>query len=201
LQTLSAAQIRSSKPQASRSSAREVRDATSVPVPAPPARPAGQGTSRRVGGSPRLTEKDERRFRAQVALPDSNGCMRWLGYVRKDGYASFYLAGKQVLIHRVSYVLAYGPIPEGLDVDHVKAKGCRYRDCSAPDHLEAVTPQENHRRGEAGVNMRRKTHCPQGHAYAGDNLIVTKAGSRRCRTCARATNQRYEERRRADSQF
>ena len=54
--------------------------------------------SPRAGGKPLvLTEKDEKRFWAQVSLPDENGCMRWRGHVRKDGYASFYLARRQVL--------------------------------------------------------------------------------------------------------
>jgi hypothetical protein len=152
---------------------------------------------RAVGKPLVLTEKDEARFRAKVALPDENGCMRWLSTVRKDGYALFYLSGRQVLAHRVGYTLANGPIPGGLDVDHVKANGCRYRDCSAPAHLEAVTPLENHRRGCAGVNMREKTHCPQGHLYGGENLVITKAGHRRCRTCIRDADRRYRERRRA----
>lgn len=33
---------------------------------------------------------------------------------------------------------------------------------------------------------RRVTHCPRGHAYAGDNLILTKDGSRVCRECRNA---------------
>lgn len=33
------------------------------------------------------------------------------------------------------------------------------------------------------------THCPRGHLYAGDNLIVD-AGKRKCRTCVYARNRR-----------
>jgi len=154
--------------------------------------------SLRASGKPlELTDKDKRHFWSHVGPPDANGCMRWLGHVRKDGYASFCLARRQVLVHRVAYTLAHGSIPEGLDIDHVKANGCRYRDCSAPAHLEAVTSLENHRRGDAGANMRRKTHCPRGHPYAGENLATTKAGSRRCRTCAREADRRWREGRRA----
>jgi hypothetical protein len=28
-----------------------------------------------------------------------------------------------------------------------------------------------------------KTHCPQGHPYSGDNLVIKKSGSRQCRIC------------------
>ena len=31
-----------------------------------------------------------------------------------------------------------------------------------------------------------KTHCPHGHAYSGDNLILRKSGARGCRACCRA---------------
>ncbi|MEW2498389.1 HNH endonuclease signature motif containing protein [Streptomyces nodosus] len=200
MQTLSAEQNKSSPPQASRSSA-ATEGGTSAPGLKEHAPPEGD-TSRRADGKPlALTERDEARFKAKVALPDENGCMRWLGYIREDGYASFYLAGRQVLVHRVGYTLANGPIPDGLDVDHVKANGCRHRDCSAPAHLEAVTPLENHRRGEAGVNMRSKTHCPQGHAYSGENLYINpSSGARQCRICQREADRRYRERRRAKSQ-
>ncbi len=38
---------------------------------------------------------------------------------------------------------------------------------------------------------RAKTHCPSGHPYAGDNLIVF-GGSRMCRTCAKRHKQNYK---------
>jgi len=44
--------------------------------------------------------------------------------------------------HRVFYQLFRGPIPAGLHLDHL----CRVASCANPDHLEAVTPAENHRR-------------------------------------------------------
>ncbi|MFJ2650852.1 HNH endonuclease [Streptomyces sp. NPDC087420] len=146
-----------------------------------------------------LTESDERRFWSKVALPNEQGCMLWTKYVRPDGYVSFYLSGKQVLIHRVSYTLAYGSIPDGLVIDHVKAKGCTNRHCVAPAHLEAVAGIENHRRGDAGGNMRAKTHCPQGHPYSSENTYVYPRGHRRCRACGREQNRDYSRRRRADS--
>jgi len=41
------------------------------------------------------------------------------------------------------YVMAKGPIPDGLTLDHL----CRVRHCVNPDHLEPVTQTENRRRG------------------------------------------------------
>jgi hypothetical protein len=46
--------------------------------------------------------------------------------------------------------------------------------------------------GTAAAN-RAKTHCPQGHPYSGENLIVRKTRTglaRTCRTCERARQQR-----------
>lgn len=45
-------------------------------------------------------------------------------------------------VHRVTYEQVYGPIPEGLDLDHL----CRRTVCCEPRHLEAVTTAENSRR-------------------------------------------------------
>lgn len=46
--------------------------------------------------------------------------------------------------HRVYYERFVGPVPDGLEPDHL----CRVRPCIRPDHLELVTHLENCRRGE-----------------------------------------------------
>src|SRR5690349_13953623 len=130
-----------------------------------------------------LTEKDQARFWAKVALPDGNGCMLWLASRWAVGYGRFGLSGSSVRAHRVSYQLAHGSIPDGLVLDHL----CRVRHCVAPEHLEAVTVGENTRRGIGpGAHNSEKTHCPQEHPYGEANLYVTPRGDRRCRTCAEA---------------
>lgn len=112
--------------------------------------------------------------------------MLWLKGTKDGRYGGFWLAGRTIRAHRYAYVLAYGPIPEGLVIDHDRAKGCVSTLCVAPDHLEAVTQGDNIRRGNTGARMRKKTHCPQGHPYAGENLRLTPKGHRRCRSCARS---------------
>jgi hypothetical protein len=53
--------------------------------------------------------------------------------------------------HRFYYIELRGPIPAGLDLDHL----CRIRACVNPDHLEPVTRAENLRRGRISRGMTR----------------------------------------------
>lgn len=133
---------------------------------------------------PELSEKDQARFWSEVALPNGQGCMLWLGKPNPNGYAQFRYSRRNEYAHRISYVIAYGEIPDGLVVDHVKTRGCTNKHCVAPLHLEAVTQAENVRRGNANAWRLAKTHCPQGHPYSGKNLIIdTTSKARRCRAC------------------
>lgn len=44
----------------------------------------------------------------------------------------------------------------------------------------------------------RATHCPKGHPYSGDNLVIAeRTGQRRCRECGRAASREYQRRKRA----
>ena len=47
--------------------------------------------------------------------------------------------------HRVVWRRVYGPIPRGLEVDHL----CEITLCQRPDHLDLVTKSENGRRRHA----------------------------------------------------
>ena len=90
-------------------------------------------------------------------------------YVRKDGYKNQSVNGITYLEHRVAYEEAYGPIPEGLQIDHL----CRNRQCCEPTHLEAVTQRENIERGENRAGGRLyvpPTHCKNGHSNEGRKL-------------------------------
>ncbi len=122
---------------------------------------------------------------------DEKGCWLWSGYLTPDGYGRFQLDRSSRVAHRVGYEIYVGRIPDGLELDHL----CRIRHCVNPDHLEAVTHEENLRRGEIGTYNALKTHCPAGHPLSGDNLYVN-SGRRHCRACNLAANKRHRQRRR-----
>lgn len=119
-------------------------------------------------------------------------CWLWTGAIQSGGYGELAGAGhRPLLAHRVSYELLVGEIPPGLQVDHL----CRVRACVNPEHLEPVTCKENIRRGRNA--HREKTHCPQGHPYEAANLI-SRVGTRRCRTCQNQHNRDYRARRKIE---
>lgn len=110
---------------------------------------------------------------------EDDDCWNWQGTVHSSGYGNIQHRGEKWRAHRLIYTLLHGPIPEGLDLDHL----CRNRRCVNPNHLEPVTRGENVRRGKALI-----THCPYGHPYSGDNLAVWRGRDgthRRCRACER----------------
>lgn len=140
-------------------------------------------------GSSAATPKE--RITRRILIDETSGCWLWNGTLSASPRSSGYALVNREYAHRVSYEVFVGPIPEGLEIDHL----CRIRHCVNPDHLEPVTRRENLLRGDTfAARNARKTHCPQGHSYSGENLYVYKGG-RKCRTCHREA----ERRRRASS--
>lgn len=98
-----------------------------------------------------LNEQDLERFWAKVHKTE--GCWEWNGYRRHLGYGAFTRRGKTSAVHRITYELTHGPIPEGLFIDHI----CHNPPCVNPDHLRPVTPKQNQenltstRRASSGV--------------------------------------------------
>ena len=70
-----------------------------------------------------------------------DGCTVWIGNKNNKGYGQIYLNGKQVSVHRLSWELSNGPIPEGMNVLHK----CDNPPCFDPDHLWLGSQADNMR--------------------------------------------------------
>lgn len=86
-------------------------------------------------------------------------CLIWTGKTvgTNARYGVFNVDGRQTYVHRFVYEATVGPIPEGLEIDHVAARGCTSKLCVNVGHLEPVTHAENRRRGRLRV-CRRGLH-------------------------------------------
>lgn len=137
--------------------------------------------------SPRVTlESVTKRFWSKVDRRADDECWPWLGTMNGQGYGQFYRFGRRTGAHRAAYELLIGPIPEGLEIDHVKARGCERLDCVNPAHLEAVPHWINNVRSNSpsAINA-KKSRCPSGHEY-----VTQPSGTRFCPICKRAAARR-----------
>jgi hypothetical protein len=137
-------------------------------------------------GSPHTNLRPARsvmeRFWGKIEIGDESECWLWTDHIPPMGYGYFSTKGTSRYAHRWSYEQFVGPIPTGLQIDHL----CRVRNCVNPHHLEVVTGRVNILRGTSPPALNaRKTHCLRGHPYSGDNLRM-KRGKRICRTCHNA---------------
>lgn len=115
-------------------------------------------------------------------------CWVWQRFKDRGGYGRKWMGvGRpNARAHRVYYELYVGPVPEGLQIDHL----CRVRACVNPEHMEPVTFAENQRRGLHGILA--PGYCKRGHPFNAENTRVDSRGRRKCRTCD--TNRQREAR-------
>lgn len=135
------------------------------------------------------------RFWGRVIKNPGDGCWVWkgAGATNRTSYGRFQpeLGNRHLTpAHRWAYEQLNGPIPDGLQLDHL----CRNRHCVRPSHLEPVTCKVNLLRGET-FNARNasKTHCPAGHPYSDANLRIWN-GRRVCRACDSIKQARHRAR-------
>jgi hypothetical protein len=124
------------------------------------------------------TQLDAIRFWSYVEKTTT--CWNWTGATSK-GYGLLWMRGRRIRAHRYAWQEKRGPIPDGLQIDHL----CRNRRCVKPSHLRVVDQRTNILCGDAPTAQNaRKTRCPKGHGY-----IVRKNGrmglQRQCLTCRR----------------
>lgn len=122
-------------------------------------------------------------------------CWIWTAGCSTGGYGQFRAENNhKTLAHRWAYEHICGPVPAGLQLDHL----CRIRRCVNPAHLEPVTQRENLLRGATlPARNARKTHCIHGHPFDEINTLVASSGARRCRTCIDRWSREQTERERS----
>lgn len=103
-------------------------------------------------------------------------CWNWAGRLNPKGYGIYSQRGA----HQASFRLSRGEVPSGLEIDHT----CRNRRCVNPDHLEAVTHEENIRRS-------LRDACRNGHPYTPENVQTKGDGTRICKTCSARAKRRH----------
>lgn len=135
----------------------------------------------------------ERLLRRIEINPDT-GCWEWQ-LSTKLGYGQFALNGTVTRqAHRYAYERMVGPVPSGLELDHL----CRVRHCVNPEHLEPVTPRVNNLRSTSPSAFNAaKTRCVHGHEFTPENTLLRRDGvSRTCRACLKRSNDENTRRRR-----
>lgn len=159
-------------------------------------------------GSPRAIahEEAERRFVERLLagmVHTDTGCWEWAGAADNHGYGRIQRRDadgrwRPAKTHRASYEIHVGPIPDGLQLDHL----CRNRICANPAHLEPVTNRVNALRGSGACGLNaRKTECLRGHPYRPETtrFRTTAYGTtgRECLICDAELRLRREARRHA----
>ena len=113
-----------------------------------------------------------------------NGCLEWTGATNDCGYGRISFHGRPMRTHRLAWILANGPIPDGMGVLH----HCDNPPCCDVEKClflgtQAVNLGDMAAKGRAVGWNKAKTHCPQNHAYDEANTYVRPDGGRDCRSC------------------
>lgn len=152
-----------------------------------------------MGRRPFTYEERLAAFWAKTQLLD-NGCRGWTASRGASGYGQFQ-AGPgigTVPAHRWIYEQLVGPIPPGMQLDHLchnplECPGgitCPHRACMEISHLEVVTNHENQLRGGRNQNGTKEL-CARGHLF--DLVYVDHRTGHLWRACSECKRQWKQE--------
>lgn len=156
-----------------------------------------KGNSRRIASmttDPRDAEiaRDAKRFWEKVDVRGPDECWPWLSTKdRKAGRGRFYLHGRNRVAPAVALELSGKPMPS----DRTFAcHSCDNPNCVNPRHLwwgdVRMNGQDAAQKGR--LYGQDRTHCIKGHELSGDNLQINSQGRRRCATCQKRHQLKYQ---------
>ncbi len=96
-----------------------------------------------------------------------SGCIEWKKS-KKLGYGTTYFRGRVEQAHRVAWILARGPIPDGLQINH----HCHNRACINVEHLYLGTQKENMRDMDEAGRRRTARGEVNGNAKLTEDLVL-----------------------------
>lgn len=145
---------------------------------------ASRRRSANRAAGPSFSNKEQQRFWSNVERSDDDkACWAWTGYKDKLDYGYFCQGGLRIGAHR--YALMLHKMPE--DTSLWALHSCDNPNCVNPKHLRWGDAFDNMRdaSNRGRLSAQKKTHCPAGHLYEGDNLYINPKGERLCRACAK----------------
>lgn len=122
------------------------------------------------------------RFIQHITFEPNTGCWLYTLSPHRHGYCVVGAGKERMMAHRFAYASFVGPIPEGMEIDHI----CGVRSCCNPSHLKLATRAEN-----ADRRRQAQKHCKNGHAFTKENTYIDGRGWRSCHACREAATARY----------
>ncbi len=100
------------------------------------------------------------------SVADEITCLEWPKSRDQHGYGRVYRGTEVGKVHRLSYELAFGPIPEGLDICH----RCDNPPCFRPSHLFVGTALDNMQ--DCKIKDRHSRGVRNGSAKLADEDVI-----------------------------
>jgi hypothetical protein len=98
-----------------------------------------------------IVHHHNRKSKERYRVDPGTGCWVWLRGTDQHGYGALTMDGRRWKAYRYMYEQHVGPVPEGLQLDHI----CRNPPCVNPAHLRPATHAQNHQNLGAYRGKRR----------------------------------------------